>query len=101
METIDLFAVEIYGDGSFYPGEVIYGDVYLKTNEELTVREIRLEFYGEAKVLWTEAARSGRRKRLGMREYTNYDQYLNIAATVFGKGKHLLYSFTFKKFHLD
>jgi len=85
METIELFAVEIYGDGSFYPGEVIYGDVYLKTNEELTIREIRLEFYGEAKVLWTEAARSGRRKRLGMREYTNYEQYLNIAATVFGK----------------
>lgn len=85
METIDLFAVEIYGDGSFYPGEVIYGDVYLKTNEELTLREIRVEFYGEAKVYWTEAARSGRRKRLGMRDYTNYEQYLNIAATVYGK----------------
>lgn len=92
METIDLFAVEIYGDGSFYPGEVIYGDVYLKTNEELTLREIRVEFYGEAKVYWTEAARSGRRKRLGMRDYTNYEQYLNIAATVYGKGKPLLHS---------
>ena len=50
MEIVDLFAVEIYGDGSFYPGEIIYGDVYLKTNEELTLREIRIEFYGEAKV---------------------------------------------------
>ncbi|KAJ7372511.1 hypothetical protein OS493_019020 [Desmophyllum pertusum] len=79
METIELFAVEIYGDGSFYPGEVIYGDVYLKTNEELTVREIRIELYGEAKVFWSEAAR---KKRLGMRDYTNYEQYLNIAATV-------------------
>lgn len=82
METVDLFAVEIYGDGSFSPGEIIYGDVYLKTNEELTLREIRIEFYGEAKVFWTEAPR---KKRLGMRDYTNYEQYLNIAATVYGK----------------
>ena len=36
MESIELFAVEIYGDGCFYPGDVVYGDVYLKTNEELT-----------------------------------------------------------------
>jgi len=89
MEIIDLFAVEIYGDGSFSPGEIIYGDVYLKTNEELTLREIRIEFYGEAKVFWTEAPR---KKRLGMRDYTNYEQYLNIAATVYGKGKCLKYS---------
>lgn len=93
METIDLFFVEIYGDGRFYPGEVIYGDVYLKTNDELTLREIRIEFYGEAKVFWAEATRTGRiRKRLGMRDYTNYEQYLNIAATVYGKGKHLLHT---------
>ena len=92
METVELFAVEIYGDGSFYPGEVIYGDVYLKTNEELTLREIRIEFYGEAKAFWTEAAGSRRRKRLGVKDYTNYEQYLNIAATVYGKGKQLLYS---------
>ena len=90
MEPIELFAVEIYSDGSFHPGEVIYGDVYLKTNEKLTLREIRIEFYGEAKVFWTEVARSGRfRKRPGMRDYTNYEQYLNIASTVYGKGKHL------------
>lgn len=87
MDIIELFAVEIYGDGSFYPGEYIYGDVYLKTNEELTLREIRVEFYGEAKVFWTEAAR---KKRLGMRDYTNYEQYLNIAKTVHGKGKCFL-----------
>ena len=86
METVDLFAVEIYGDGSFSPGEIIYGDVYLKTNEELTLREIRIEFYGEAKVFWTEAPR---KKRLGMQDYTNYEQYLNIAATVYGKGEYL------------
>lgn len=86
METVDLFAVEIYGDGSFSPGEIIYGDVYLKTNEELTLREIRIEFYGEAKVFWTEAPR---KKRLGMRDYTNYEQYLNIAATVYGKGEYV------------
>lgn len=89
METIDLFAVEIYGDGSFSPGEIIYGDVYLKTNEELTLREIRIEFYGEAKVFWTEAPR---KKRLGMRNYTNYEQYLNIAATVYGKGEYFKHS---------
>lgn len=86
METIELFGVEIYGDESFHAGDVIYGDVYLKTNEELTLREIRIEFYGEAKVYWTEVARSGRiRKRPGMRDYTNYEQYLNIASTVYGK----------------
>lgn len=84
MEIIELFAVEIYGEGSFHPGDFVYGDVYLKTNEELTLREIRIEFYGEAKVFWLEAAR---KKRLGTREYTNYEQYLNIAATVYGKGK--------------
>lgn len=82
MESIELFAVEIYGDGCFYPGDVVYGDVYLKTNEELTVREIRIEFYGEAKVSWSEAAR---KKRLGTRDYSNYEQYLNIAVTVYGK----------------
>lgn len=93
METIELFAVEIYGNGRYYPGEVIYGDVFLKTNEELTLREIRVEFYGEAKVYWTEAARPSRwSKRPGlMRDYTNYVQYLNIAATAFGKGKGCIF----------
>lgn len=93
METIELFAVEIYGNGRYYPGEVIYGDVFLKTNEELTLREIRVEFYGEAKVYWTEAARPSRwSKRPGlMRDYTNYEQYLNIAATAFGKGKGCIF----------
>lgn len=93
METIELFAVEIYGNGRYYPSEVIYGDVFLKTNEELTLREIRVEFYGEAKVYWTEAARPSRwSKRPGlMRDYTNYEQYLNIAATAFGKGKGCIF----------
>lgn len=93
METIELFAVEIYGNGRYYPGEVIYGDVFLKTNEELTLREIRVEFYGEAKVYWSEAARPSRwSKRPGlMRDYTNYEQYLNIAATAFGKGKGCIF----------
>lgn len=86
MGTIDLFAVEIYGDGCFHPGDVIHGDVYLSTTEKVTLREIRIEFYGEAKVNWTETTRSGRvRKRLGLREYSNFEQYLNIAATVYGK----------------
>ena len=87
MDIINLFAVEIYGDGSFHPGEVIYGDVYLKATDELTLREIRVEFYGEAKVNWTETAKSGRvRKRLGFLDYTNDEHYLNIAVTVYGKG---------------
>lgn len=86
MDIINLFAVEIYGDGSFHPGEVIYGDVYLKATDELTLREIRVEFYGEAKVNWTETAKSGRvRKRLGFLDYTNDEHYLNIAVTVYGK----------------
>lgn len=90
MGTVDLFAVEIYRDGCFHPGEVIYGDVYLRTTEEVTLREIRIEFYGEANVNWTETARSGIvKKRLGLRDYSNFEQYLNIAVTVFGKGLYL------------
>lgn len=57
MESIELFVVEIYGDGCFYLGDVVYGDVYLKINEELMVREICIEFYGEVKVLWFEVVR--------------------------------------------
>lgn len=63
MEIVDLFVVEIYGDGSFFFGEIIYGDVYLKINEELIFREICIEFYGEVKVFWIEVLR---KKRFGM-----------------------------------
>ena len=86
MGKIDHFAVDLRGEKrNFFPGEAICGDVLLTVNRELKLREVRIEFYGEAKVCWTEATRPKKRKA-EMRDYTNYEQYLNIAATVFGKG---------------
>lgn len=90
MDIINLFVVEIYGDGSFYLGEVIYGDVYLKVIDELILWEICVEFYGEVKVNWIEIVKFGRvRKRLGFLDYMNDEYYLNIVVIVYGKGLYI------------
>ena len=51
MGKVDFFRVVFQGDKTtFFPGEVIHGNVNVKVNSDLKLRGIRVEFHGEAKV---------------------------------------------------
>ncbi|PFX33067.1 Arrestin domain-containing protein 3 [Stylophora pistillata] len=79
MGKVDFFRVVFQGDKStFFPGEVIYGNVNVKVNSELKLRGIRVEFHGEAKVFLSGGDHSRKRS-------ANSEEYINLVATLYGK----------------
>lgn len=55
MGKVDYFVVEFYGGKrTFYPGEAINAALFLKVNNKLKLRVLRIEFHGEAYVQWRE-----------------------------------------------
>ena len=80
MGKVDFFKVVFQGDKpTFFPGEVIHGNVNVKVNSDLKLRGIRVEFHGEAKVYLSGG--NHRRKRPA-----NSEEYINLVATLYGKG---------------
>lgn len=85
MGKIDTFALTFLGNKTvYYPGEVLNGAVVLKLNKELKLREIKIEFHGEARVRWSQSSGSGNNRRT--HTYHNNEIYINNCATLFGKG---------------
>lgn len=85
MGKIELFTVVFAGNKNiYYPGEIIDGAVVLKLNKELKLREIKIEFHGEARVRWSQSSGSGQNRRT--HTYHNNEVYINTYATLFGKG---------------
>ncbi|KXJ16020.1 arrestin domain-containing protein 3 [Exaiptasia diaphana] len=84
MGKIDVFTVVFAGNKSvYYPGEVLNGAVILKLNKELKLRELKIEFHGEARVRWSQSSGSGNNRRT--HTYHNSEVYINTCATLFGK----------------
>lgn len=86
MGKVDYFHV-VFQDGktTFFPGEVLNGTVNLKVNSELKLRGIRIEFHGVANVFLS--AGDQRRKKP-----TNSEVYIDLVATLYGKGKYRMFS---------
>ena len=89
MGKVELFTV-LFAENrrTFYPGELINGTVLLKTNKDLKLRGVRIEFHGQAKVRWSESSGSGQNRRT--HSYRNVEDYINTVATLYGKGKFVL-----------
>ena len=87
MGKVDFFRV-VFQDGktTFFPGEVINGTVDVKVNSELKLRGIRLEFHGLANAFLSSGDQ--RRKRPA-----NSEVYIDLVATLFGKGWYNMVSF--------
>lgn len=82
MGKVDYFVVEFYGGKrTFYPGEAINAALFLKVNNKLKLRGLRIEFHGEAYVQWRENVGEANKS------YSNSETYLNTSATLFGKGE--------------
>ena len=80
MGKVEYFRVEFQDDKTtFFPGEIINGHVKVKVSKELKLRGIRVEFHGEANVFLSRG--DERRKRPA-----NGEVYINLVATLFGKG---------------
>lgn len=86
MGKVDYFHV-VFQDGktTFFPGEVLNGTVNLKVNSELKLRGIRIEFHGVANVF--PSAGDQRRKKPA-----NSEVYIDLVATLYGKGKYRMFS---------
>ena len=86
MGKVDYFHV-VFQDGktTFFPGEVLNGTVNLKVNSELKLRGIRIEFHGVANVFLS--AGDQRRKKPA-----NSEVYIDLVATLYGKGKYRMFS---------
>ena len=86
MGKVDYFHV-VFQDGktTFFPGEVLNGTVNLKVNSELKLRGIRIEFHGVANVFLS--AGDQRRKKPA-----NSELYIDLVATLYGKGKYSMFS---------
>lgn len=86
MGKVDYFHV-VFQDGktTFFPGEVLNGTVNLKVNSELKLRGIRIEFHGVANVF--PSAGDQRRKKPA-----NSEVYIDLVATLYGKGKYSMFS---------
>lgn len=85
MGKVDFFRVVFQDEKTtFFPGEIINGNVDVKVNSELKLRGIRVEFHGEANVYLSGG--DSRRKRPA-----NSEVYIDLVATLFGKGKSVLY----------
>ena len=86
MGKVELFAVYFEGNKrTFYPGEIINGTAFLKTNKELKLRGVRIEFHGQAKVRWSETSGSGKSHR--HHSHSNQENFIDTAATLYGKGE--------------
>ena len=85
MGPIEAFTVYLEGGKrTFYPGQIINGTVFLKINEDLKLRGVRIEFRGRAEVRWTESSGSGEDRSTNT--YDNEEDYINTIATIYGNG---------------
>lgn len=92
MGKIDVFSLVFAGNKTvYYPGEILDGAIVLRLNKELKLREIKIEFHGEARVRWSQSSGSGNTRRT--HTYHNNEVYINTCTKLFGKGrsKNLLY----------
>lgn len=81
MGKVEFFRVAFQNDKTtYFPGEVINGNVNVKVSKELKIRGIRLEFHGEASVFLSSGDQ--RRKRP-----ENSEVYIDLVATLYGKGQ--------------
>lgn len=81
MGKVDYFRVVFQNEKTtFFPDEIINGNVNVKVNKELKLRGIRVEFHGEANVFLSGG--DHRRKKPA-----NSEVYINLVATLYGKGK--------------
>ncbi|KAL9979577.1 hypothetical protein ACROYT_G017255 [Oculina patagonica] len=79
MGKVDYFRVVFQNERTtFFPGEVINGNVNVKVNKELKLRGIRVEFHGEANVFLSGG--DHRRKKPA-----NSEVYIDLVATLYGK----------------
>lgn len=67
----------------FFPGDTVSGRVNLKLNDDLKIKEMRLECLGEAYVNWPEYSGSY------TRYHYNKERYFSTMAVIFGEGKSL------------
>lgn len=65
----------------FFPGDTVSGRVNLKLNDDLKIKEMRLECLGEAYVNWPEYSGSY------TRYHYNKERYFSTMAVIFGEGK--------------
>ena len=89
MEGLEVFYTELEENTrTFYPGEAVYGEVLLKTSEEMRFKELRLHCTGEASVSWPES--SGCYSRY----HHNREQYFDTAASITDRGQLQCRSFS-------
>ena len=65
----------------FFPGDTVSGRVNLKLNDDLKIKEMRLECRGEAYVNWAEHSGSY------TRYHYNRERYFSTMVVIFGEGK--------------
>jgi len=80
--AIEMFEVKLDETNRvFYPGDTVSGRVDLKLNDDLKIKEMRLECRGEAYVNWPEYSGSY------TRYHYNKERYFSTMAVIFGEGK--------------
>lgn len=62
--------------GIFYPGQPVQGEVLVQVQDEVKIREIRLEFGGFAHVHWSESHGSGKHRRTV--HYSSREEYFKV-----------------------
>jgi hypothetical protein len=70
---------------TYFPGEVVRGNVVFNVNRPREIRGVRVKFHGFSHVRWSEQHGHGKHRHTVV--YESWDTYFNVIATVHGNAR--------------